>query len=81
MFDLTFVIHHGLALAVIAIGIAALVMRDVGWLVFSAWMILTVALYILRLDLSAAGNAGSDHVGHRLRSVRRPNGSVASRPA
>ena len=46
MFDLTFVIHHGLALAVIAIGIAALVMRDVGWLVFSAWMILTVALYI-----------------------------------
>jgi len=46
MFDRTFVIHHGVALAMIAIGIVALVMRDVGWLVFSAWMILTVALYI-----------------------------------
>lgn len=46
MFDRTFVIHHGLALAMIAAGIIALVMRDVGWLIFSAWTILTVALYL-----------------------------------
>jgi hypothetical protein len=43
MFHRTFLVHHGLALAMIAAGIVALAMGAVGWLVFSACTILTVA--------------------------------------
>jgi hypothetical protein len=46
MFHRTFLIHHCLALGMIAAGIVALAMGVVGWIVFAAWMALTVALYV-----------------------------------
>jgi hypothetical protein len=46
MFRRLCLLHHVVALGLIASGIAALVTGHVGWLAFAAWMILTVALYV-----------------------------------
>jgi uncharacterized membrane protein len=46
MFSRQCLLHHGVALGLIAAAIVALVTGLVGWLVFAAWMILTVALYV-----------------------------------
>jgi hypothetical protein len=42
----TSLIHHGVALGMVAAGIIALLTGTVGWLVFIAWMILTVVIYV-----------------------------------
>ena len=39
-------IDHGVALGMIASGIIALLTGTVGWLVFIAWMILTIVIYV-----------------------------------
>jgi hypothetical protein len=46
MFRRLCLLHHVVALGLIASGIAALVTGHVGWLAFAAWMILTVVLYV-----------------------------------
>jgi hypothetical protein len=46
MFRRLCLLHHVVALGLIAAGIVALATGTVGWLVFAVWMILTVALYV-----------------------------------
>jgi predicted membrane channel-forming protein YqfA (hemolysin III family) len=42
----TLLINHGVALGMIAVGIIVLLTETIGWLVFTAWMILTVVIYV-----------------------------------
>jgi hypothetical protein len=44
--SILYLLYHCVAVGLIAAAIIALVMGVVGWIVFTAWIILTIALYV-----------------------------------